>query len=54
MFDFKIGDLTVIEDIDIFAKVGKNRAYDEFIEFEIKNKREKQIKWFLKIIIEKN
>ena len=37
MFDFKIGDLTVIEDIDIFAKVGKNRAYDEFIEFEIKN-----------------
>ena len=37
MFDFKIGDLTVLEDIDIYAKVGKNRAYDEFIEFEIKN-----------------
>jgi hypothetical protein len=37
IFDFKIGDLTVREDIDIFAKVGKDRAYDEFIEFEIKN-----------------
>ena len=37
IFDFKVGDLTVIEDIDIYAKVGKNRAYDEFVEFEIKN-----------------
>ena len=32
-----MGDLTVLEDIDIYEKVGKNRAYDEFIEFEIKN-----------------
>ena len=39
IFDFKIGDLLVIEDIDIYAKVGKNKAYDEFIEFEIKNKK---------------
>ena len=39
IFDFKIGDMTVLEDIDIYAKVGKNRAYDEFIEFEIKNKK---------------
>ena len=37
IFDFKIGESTILEDIDIFAKVGKNRAYDEFIEFEIKN-----------------
>ena len=37
IFDFKLGDLTVLEDIDIYEKVGKNRAYDEFIEFEIKN-----------------
>ena len=39
IFDFKIGDLTVLEDIDIFSKVGKNKAYDEFIEFEIKNNK---------------
>ena len=37
IFDFKLGDLTILEDIDIYEKVGKNRAYDEFIEFEIKN-----------------
>jgi hypothetical protein len=37
IFDFRLGDLTVLEDIDIYEKVGKNRAYDEFIEFEIKN-----------------
>jgi hypothetical protein len=34
---YKMGDLTILEDIDIYEKVGKNRAYDEFIEFEIKN-----------------
>ena len=39
IFDFKIGGLTVLQDIDIYAKVGKNRAYDEFIEFEIKNNK---------------
>ena len=37
VFDFKLGDLTVFEGIDIFKKVGKNCAYDEFISFEIKN-----------------
>jgi len=37
IFDFKIGDTTILKGIDIFAKVGKNCAYDEFIEFEIKN-----------------
>ena len=39
IFDFKIGRLTVLQDIDIYAKVGKNKAYDEFIEFEIKNNK---------------
>ena len=39
IFDFKIGDDTILEQIDIFAKVGKNNAYDEFIEFELKNNK---------------
>ena len=39
IFDFKIGDDTILEQIDIFGKVGKNNAYDEFIEFELKNNK---------------
>ena len=39
MFDFKIGDETILEKIDIYEKVGKNNAYDEFVEFELKNKK---------------
>ena len=39
IFDFKIGDETILENIDIYEKVGKNNAYDEFIEFELKNNK---------------
>ena len=39
VFDFKFGDETILENIDIYSKVGKNNAYDEFIEFELKNKK---------------
>jgi hypothetical protein len=39
VFDFKFGDETILENIDIYSKVGKNNAYDEFIEFELKNKQ---------------
>ena len=39
VFDFKIGDETILENIDIYEKVGKNNAYDEFIEFELKNNK---------------
>ena len=39
VFDFKLGDLTVLEGIDIYKKVGKNSAYDEFLPFEIKNNK---------------
>ena len=39
VFDFKFGDETILENIDIYSKVGKNSAYDEFIEFELKNKQ---------------
>ena len=39
IFDFKIGDETVLKHIDIYEKVGKNNAYDEFIEFELKKNK---------------
>ena len=39
VFDFNLGDLTVLEGIDIYKKVGKNSAYDEFLPFEIKNNK---------------
>ena len=39
MFDFNIGDETILADIDIYAKVGKNIAYDEYISFELKNNK---------------
>ena len=39
IFDFKIGDTVILDNIDIYAKVGKNNAYDEFIEFELKNNK---------------
>ena len=39
IFDFKIGDETILEHIDIYDKVGKFIAYDEFIEFELKNNK---------------
>ena len=39
IFDFKIGDETILEKIDIYDKVGKNNAYDEFVEFELKKNK---------------
>ena len=39
VFDFKIGDTTILENIDIYEKVGKNNAYDEYIEFELKKNK---------------
>lgn len=32
IFNVKIGDMIVVKNLDIFAKVGKAAAYDEFIE----------------------
>ena len=37
VFDVKIGDEIIINDLDIYSKVGKNTAYDEFIPINIKN-----------------
>lgn len=35
IFNVRIGDVEVISDLDIFAKVGKAAAYDEFVEFTV-------------------
>lgn len=37
VFDIAIGKKVIVKDLDIFSKVGKGVAHDEFIEFEIKN-----------------
>jgi hypothetical protein len=37
VFDIAIGKKIVIKDLDIFSKVGKAAAHDEFAEFELKN-----------------
>ena len=34
IFNVKIGDITVVEFLDIFSKVGKFAAYDEFVQFK--------------------
>ena len=39
IFDVALGKKTVLKNLDIFAKVGKAAALDEFIEFEIKNRK---------------
>lgn len=35
-FDIKFGDCVVAEKLDVFSKVGKFAAYDEYTEFEMK------------------
>jgi len=37
IFDIGLGKLKVISALDIYSKVGKATAYDEYIEFELKN-----------------
>jgi len=37
IFDINLGDKNVVKDLDIFSKVGKATAYDEYIEFELKD-----------------
>lgn len=36
IFSVKLGSRVVVDSIDIFGVIGKNSAYDEFIEFELK------------------
>jgi len=35
VFNIKFGDTRVVEEVDIYSKVGKNAAYDEYIEFDL-------------------
>jgi len=37
VFDIGLGNLKVVNQLDIYSKVGKATAYDEFMEFEFKN-----------------
>jgi hypothetical protein len=37
VFDIAIGKKIVIKDVDIFERVGKAAAHDEFVEFELKD-----------------
>jgi len=39
VFDITLGKETIVKQLDIFTKVGKAVAYDEFIEFELKNNK---------------
>ena len=36
VFDVRIGDVEIISDLDVFAKVGKGAAYDEYVEITVK------------------
>lgn len=37
IFDVNLGEENVVKDLDIFGKVGKAAAYDEYVEFEFKD-----------------
>ena len=39
IFNVALGKENIIKDLDIYAKVGKAEAYDEYIEFEIRNRQ---------------
>ena len=39
IFDVSLGKETVVKHLDIFSKVGKATAYDEYVEFEFKNNK---------------
>lgn len=39
VFDIHFGDTPVVRKLDVFAKVGKATAFDEFIEFEVRNNK---------------
>lgn len=39
VFDVLIGDYTVLRKLDIFYKVGKATAFDEFVEFDVRDNK---------------
>ena len=38
IFNVALGKENIIKNLDIYAKVGKAEAYDEYIKFEIRNR----------------
>jgi hypothetical protein len=39
VFDVLLGKETVLRHVDIYSKVGKATALDEFVEFELRNNK---------------
>lgn len=39
VFDIALGKKTVVKNLDIYEKVGKGNAYDEYVEFILKNNK---------------
>ena len=39
VFDIALGKKTVVKNLDIYEKVGKGNAYDEYVEFTLKNNK---------------
>jgi hypothetical protein len=39
VFDISLGKETIVRHLDVYSKVGKATAYDEYIEFELKNNK---------------
>ena len=39
MFNVRLGNLDIVENLDIFGKVGRAVAHDEIIPFRVKNKK---------------
>ena len=39
VFDTSLGKETIVRHLDVYSKVGKATAYDEYIEFELKNNK---------------
>lgn len=37
IFDVALGDAIIIKNLDVFDQVGKAKAHDEYVEFQIKN-----------------
>jgi hypothetical protein len=46
VFNVALGGETILKGVDIYSKVGKASAYDEYVEFELKNN-----KIYLKVFI---
>lgn len=39
VFNVRLGNIDIVENLDIFGKVGRAVAHDEYIPFKVKNKK---------------